>query len=234
MLLQHLRAGADIELVRPKFATVPKQTWSRWVKIAEQTFRDEGGKPGRRASAPPPRKKKKQAPAKKTDGANVLQFPGRKKKKKPGKQDLVPAEPPPPPTPDEGMYLISAVGSVKETAIIEHFMRQTKLPDAHDALSIIDRVGQQFTHAEALMRSALKRAGDGHAIVDAQSFAAGVDLQLKSMQTLHKVLKDARNLTSVQRFLAVVMEALEKEDKAFARRVVALLRTAARSFAPTL
>jgi hypothetical protein len=165
----------------------------------------------------------------------VIPGPGHRKRQAPQDQ---PRDPDAPPSvgfvSDDGeTYTVMTMFGPKERAIVRTFVESQDSP-VRDAMDIIDHVGQQFTNAEALMRSALKRVGDGHTVLDPQAFAAGVDLQLKSMQLLHKVLKDARNLDSVRRFLDIVFEALRKEDKVFAQRVTTLLREAARNFVPTV
>jgi excisionase family DNA binding protein len=58
--------------------------------------------------------------------------------------------------------------------------------NTNDALAVIDSAVQQFTHAEELMRSVLKRVDGGYVIVDNEVFAAALKIQLKSVQTLHK------------------------------------------------
>lgn len=129
-------------------------------------------------------------------------------------------------------YEVMTMFGAKESSVIPHFVDKVK-PGVPDPVAVMERVSDQFTHAEALMRSAIKRVGTGHAIIDPQAFASGVDLQLKSMKLLHAVMKDARNLDSVQRFVLTITDLLRREDPAFARKVSQLLREAGRVFLST-
>jgi hypothetical protein len=101
----------------------------------------------------------------------------------------------------------------------------------HDALTLIDKFGEAIADAERLQRSAVRpsRSGDDE-ITDPQTYAAGTHLKINATRALHTALKDNRNMTALQRFVAAIQCELANEDKEFARRVIALLRKTARDF----
>lgn len=101
----------------------------------------------------------------------------------------------------------------------------------HDALTLIAKLGEAIADAERLQRSAARPARGGDAdITDPQTYAAGTHLKINATRALHAALKDIRSMDSVQRFFGALIEALRKEDRAYAQRTIAILREAARDF----
>lgn len=241
-MLEILKGGGNPDSLRGGFHGVSQPSWYRYRQEAIETFEKQGGdfskkktvvtkpksKPGKARAA----LKKKAELSKRIEAAEAAKPHAVEGEYQPNPERAqTPVGVGPPQIAGLGVvqgdsYIVGGMFP-RETTIVS---RWSEPPDLHDPLPIIDTLKGVYYSADAVLRSAIKRAGDGHAILDPGSVLNAIEIQRKAVSDILKALEKSRNLESLEKFCEAIMATVRRMAPEHAKVMLAALREAALPF----
>lgn len=216
-LLKHLRVGAEVELVRSRYSTIPKATWYRLIAQAKLMFAAEGGTP----IPPSPHFLLPMPP---TGPARGRGRPRRPRVSDPTPEQLDAL------TKDSRTVIQQTLMGPKEYRVIT---RWTKPPEKElNGLSISDRMMELYFDATALSDASIKHVNGGHVILDANSLAKAIELKRAILSEYLKNLERSHNVETVRRLMKTLVKHAEGLPRETALALIDAMRKAAYDFFP--
>lgn len=243
-LAKYLAADASIDVLKTEFPFLHPTTWNRWVKEAVDAHVAGGGKPPERSKGGRPGGRTKEPPRTKwIDPLKAKQRPKEPRATPPSPKEgeLLPDEAGDGDKPqgkrcgagvitDEGTYLVVSIFGAKETSIIDRFVNRPEDRPDRGHVAVLDGLMTQYHNAGALMESSMKRAGDGHAILNETAYGAAVEIQRKCLLNMVQVMREVRSIDTIESFASRLLEIVEQQSPEIARPLVEALREAIKPY----